>query len=157
MIKAGSILVAISSISIAHANSCSAADKAFFTTPDTPSLDLISKCTPQTINSDFYTNCFSGSMDAWVLVGNPNVSQTCANCIFETMLSPLANESNTVRSCLSAANHTIDGTDCAPQVDSIILDSCGAAWAEGPSGNDALSMASSIAVAGAMIVATWSA
>lgn len=163
-------IVAITSIASAT-DKCSSADKGFFANPDTPSMDLILSCLPM-ISGDYPANCFSGFSGTWILSGHlMNVGTACANCLYDLMSTTLADGTHTVNDCLSATDHLINSVDCAPEVDSAILSGCTVGWATTvaptdapttkaptePSGNGALSMASSMAVAGAMIVATWSA
>jgi hypothetical protein len=119
MLKAGSIIVAISSsISVSQGAVCSEAGKALILNEDIPSLDLISKCTSATIDADIAGNCFYPSNDA--IVGLENVSMDCASCIYGTMTTPLVNPDYTVNSYLSATYHLLEGFDCTPDVDTLI-------------------------------------
>ena len=170
MLKACSVIVALSSIGLAGAV-CNLSDQTAFEHPETPSQDLISKCTEATIGSDFKTNCFSGSTDSWTFVNNDAVSMSCANCIYAYMDTALSGTtSDTIQTCLTALG-TINGTDCTAAVDTIILSTCASTWTfdnsttaapteattTDPSANGSLSTASTLAVTGALIVSAWSA
>jgi hypothetical protein len=127
MFKAGTIIIAVSSMSVAQATVCSENDKAFIQNPQKPTQGLVNQCKTQLLGSydNFTIDCFMSQGAGWSLIGT-DVSPDCASCIYGIMTNVL-DPDFAVNDCMTILQGAPNG--CESEVDTIILDVCGTAWA----------------------------
>lgn len=166
MLKAGSVIIAVSCVGTVKATSCLPEDESEFRTHDTPYEDLVALCPPETSNGDYWNNCFTAVDASYTFVNNTSISQDCASCVRVYMGTLSGELMGTVADCLNSADGTIGDQDCTEFVDTKFYESCAPDWettetttaaSNNTDGNSAMGLAtSSMAVAAAMVVTAWS-